>query len=69
MRSTSGVLESRKLVNGFYTEDIPNAPAGKYVVLPYQAKFNSGLYSEQVVCIQEKDGSWRTIGYVMSPPQ
>ena len=68
-RGGTGAFESRKLVNALYTENIPNAPPGKYVALTFQAKYAGGTATEQIVSINEKDQSWRPIGYVISPLQ
>lgn len=68
-RTGVGAFKSRKLTKAIYTENIPGAPPGKYVVIEYEAKFAAGTSTEQIVSIQQKDQSWRPVGYVISPPQ
>ena len=64
VRGTLGPLVSRKLMSATYTRELPNAPAGEYVVIRYQARYeNRALVTETVTPMREKDGSWRVSGY------
>lgn len=66
-REKTGPLKSRKLKSAQYSESLPNAPAGKYVVIQYDSSFASGPAIETVVPMQEKDGSWKVSGYFVGP--
>ncbi len=63
VRDETGKLKSRELKSAQYTETLPNAPPGKYVVFQYHATFDSGSFIETVAATQEKDGVWRVAGY------
>ena len=64
VRKPLGKVVSRKLTSKKYTESLPNAPAGKYVVLQFQTTFeNKKDAVETVTPVLDKDGKWRTTGY------
>ena len=65
----TGKLQSRMLKSAQYTEKLPNAPDGKYVILQYDSKFDVGPANETAILMQEKDGSWRVSGYFVKPAQ
>ena len=69
VRNQTGKLKDRKLKSAQYTESLPNAPAGKYVVIQYDSSFDSGAAIETVVPMQEKDGAWKVSGYFVKPAQ
>ncbi|MBC7790834.1 MAG: DUF4019 domain-containing protein [Anaerolineae bacterium] len=58
-----GKLKSRNLGSSQYTENLPGAPAGKYVVLQYNSAFTEGSAVETVVLVLDTDRSWRVSGY------
>lgn len=66
-RSNTGKFQARKLRSIQYTESLPNAPAGKYVVIQYDSTFATGSWIETAVLMQEKDGSWKISGYFIKP--
>ena len=66
VRQQTGKLKSRKLKNATYTESLPGAPPGKYVVIHYESSFDSGSYIETVTPLKEKDGDWKVSGYFVS---
>lgn len=68
-RTGTGAFKSRTLLTADYTESLPGAPVGKYVVIRFDSKFAAGPFTEQLVMTQEKDGDWRAIGYFVRPPQ
>ena len=59
-----GKVESRQLKSATYTTKIPNVPAGEYVVIQYETKFDRapGMI-ETVTPMLEKDGKWKVSGY------
>jgi hypothetical protein len=67
VRGQMGTFKSRKLKSSEYTESLPNAPAGKYVVLQYDAVYSNGSFVETVIPMLEKDGSWKVSGYFAKP--
>lgn len=68
VRTPLGKLKSRKLEVARYTKDIPNAPAGEYVIIEYSSAFaNLPSATETVVPVLDKDGSWRVSGYFIKP--
>lgn len=64
LRAPLGKLEKRTLISASYTKELPNAPAGEYVVLQFRSQFaNKGEAIELITPMLEKDGSWRVSGY------
>jgi len=70
VRTPLGKVKSRKLEVARYTKDIPNAPAGEYVIVEYSSAFE-GLPSatETVVPVLDKDGTWRVSSYFIKPKE
>ena len=63
-RQPLGKMQSRKLASAQYSENPPNAPAGKYVVIQYQTAFEKmPSITETIVPMLDKDGQWRVSGY------
>jgi uncharacterized protein YdhG (YjbR/CyaY superfamily) len=63
-REPLGALTSRKVKSREYTEKIPGAPDGKYVILQYDSVFEKKASAiETVVAMVDPDGAWRTSGY------
>ena len=64
LRERCGNLVSRKLLSKQYTAELPNAPAGQYVIIQYQTRFqNRTAAVETITPMLEKDGKWRVSGY------
>jgi opacity protein-like surface antigen len=63
-RSPLGKLVSRKVASRTYTESVPGAPDGKYVVLQYETSFEKKKRAiETVTPMLDADGRWRVSGY------
>jgi len=63
-RAPLGKLVSRKLKSAQYTQTLPGAPDGKYVVIQYTTRFeNKSEAVETVTSMLDPDGSWRVSGY------
>lgn len=63
-RDPLGKMTSRKLAKATYTETLPGAPDGKYVVIRYQTSFEHKQSAvETVTPMLDKDGTWRVSGY------
>ena len=64
-RGKMGNVMLRKVTGVRYARELPQAPAGEYVVVQYSTRFESGLFTETVVPMKEKDGSWKVSGYLI----
>lgn len=63
-RKPLGKLVSRKLKSRQYTESLPGAPDGKYVVIQYDTVFeNKAAAVETITPMLDPDGVWRVSGY------
>lgn len=70
VRTPLGQVQSRKLKSATYTTDVPNAPAGEYVIIQYRTSFqNMNEAIETVTPMLEKDGTWKVSGYFIKPAQ
>ena len=64
VRAPLGKLVSRKLKSREYTEKMPGAPDGRYVVVQYDTVFeNKASAVETVTPMADPDGAWRVAGY------
>jgi hypothetical protein len=64
VRTPLGKLVSRQLRSREYTEKMPGAPDGKYVIIQYDTVFeNKASAVETVTPMVDPDGSWRVSGY------
>ncbi len=64
VRTPLGKLISRKLKSREYTEQLPGAPDGKYVVIQFDTVFeNKAAAVETVTPMLDPDGVWRVSGY------
>ena len=58
----------RKLRSATYTRRLTDAPAGEYVVIVFDARFERIPHAaETVTTAREGDGSWKVAGYVVKP--
>ncbi len=63
VRKPLGKPAGRTLKSAKYTQSLPNAPAGEYVVLQYQTAFATVSATETVTMVLDTDKQWRTAGY------
>ena len=63
VRKPLGKPAGRTLKSAKYTQSLPNAPAGEYVVLQYQTAFATVAATETVTMVLDTDKQWRTAGY------
>jgi hypothetical protein len=64
VRSPLGSVVARKVRSVSYRKELPGAPAGEYVVLDYDTRFeNRPISVETVTPMRDKDGRWRVSGY------
>jgi len=63
-RKPLGNILSRSLMSKKYTNTLPGAPDGEYVVIQYETSFeNKKSAIETVTPMLDKDGKWRVSGY------
>lgn len=66
VRQPLGKAGSRKLISKKYSESLPKAPPGKYVVIQFETSFeNKKGAVETVTPMLDKDGTWRVSGYYL----
>lgn len=64
VRAPLGKLVSRKVKSRDYTERVPGAPDGKYVVIQFDTVFEKKASAvETVTPMLDPDGAWRVSGY------
>jgi hypothetical protein len=68
VRGQTGNLIARKVRSARYTRELPNAPAGEYVVIQYDTRFERVPHAlETVTPMKDPDGTWRVSGYFVKP--
>jgi hypothetical protein len=61
-----GKVVSRKLKSRQYSEKLPGAPDGKYVVIQYETAFEKKASAvETITPMLDPDGVWRVSGYLI----
>lgn len=63
VRDPLGDIVSRTLTSATYTETLPNAPVGEYVVIKYSTDFANRLDSIETVTVMIDDQRWKVTGY------
>ena len=64
VRSAMGDLISRSVKSAKYTNSLPGAPDGEYVVIQFSTSFtNKKSAIETVTPMKDQDGRWRVSGY------
>ena len=64
VRNPLGRLVSREIVSKMYSQSLPGAPDGEYVVIQFAASFeNKKSAIETVTPMLDSDGEWRVSGY------
>jgi hypothetical protein len=68
-RKSYGNVEQRNLKTVVVTENLPNAPQGKYVVTTFETKFLQApaATTEVVTSFLESSGQWKVVGYNVKP--
>jgi hypothetical protein len=62
-RRPLGTLISRSVRGSQYTESLPGAPDGRYVVIQYDAVFPHKKAAIETVTPMYEDGVWKVAGY------
>ena len=64
VRPPLGKVVARKVASRQYTETVPGAPDGKYVVIQYETEFEKKKSAvETITPMVDPDGAWRVSGY------
>lgn len=64
VRPPLGKVVSRKVTSRQYSESLPGAPPGRYVVIQYETAFeNKQSAVETITPTLDPDGVWRVSGY------
>ena len=67
IRGAIGAVKSRKLRSASFTNNLPGAPAGDYVIIEYDTEFTKKTQSiETVTPMRDSDGQWRVSGYFIN---
>lgn len=68
-RKSFGNVEQRNLKTVVVTENLPNAPQGKYVVTTFETKFAQApsATTEVITSYLESSGQWKVVGYNVKP--
>jgi hypothetical protein len=62
-RGPLGALISRRLLGAQYTESLPGAPDGRYLVIQYEAEYEKKHSAIETITPMFEDGKWRVSGY------
>jgi hypothetical protein len=62
-RAGTGALLSRDLIDSAYTDTVPGAPEGQYVVLHYHVSFANRPSAVETVTLDFARNYWRLAGY------
>ena len=66
VRNNTGRLQARTLSSSTLIQDLPNAPAGSYIVREYASEFSvCGAIGERLTLMIEADGEPRVVGYYL----
>ncbi len=64
VRSPLGRVVSRELISRTYTQSLPGAPDGEYVLIQFATSFeNKKSAIETITPMLDDDGEWRVSGY------
>jgi hypothetical protein len=64
VRPPLGKTLSRKVTSRQYSEKVPGAPDGKYVIIQYETVFEKKASAvETITPMLDPDGAWRVSGY------
>ena len=64
VRTPLSKVASRKLKSTRYTETLPGAPDGEYIVIQYETHFEKKRsVLETIAPMKDKNGQWRVSGY------
>lgn len=63
-RTPLGAVEKRELISANFTDHLPGAPDGQYVVIQFSSRFaNKQTAIETITPMKDADGQWKVAGY------
>ncbi|MFV0338210.1 MAG: DUF4019 domain-containing protein [Chthoniobacterales bacterium] len=63
VREPLGEVKSRKLIHAQFTETLPGAPKGEYVVIQFQTDFADKHSAIETITPMKVKGVWKVSGY------
>ena len=64
VREPIGDVKNRSVTSATFTEKLPGAPKGQYVLIQYASKYTKNAeVTETVIPMLSEDGIWRVSGY------
>jgi len=63
-----GELDGREFTETVYTNELPQAPAGDYMIVQYDTQYANMNVTEFVILLLE-EGEWRLVGFNAQPQQ
>lgn len=68
IQASLGAVMDRQPLEAGFTEEIPDAPEGEYVVVRYQTEYEQSMTTETMVMALDED-EWRMAGYYIDPQE
>jgi hypothetical protein len=65
VRDPLGVPITRKMRQARFTNTLPNSPAGEYVVIQFDTRFETRPLSTEIVTPMKVGGHWLVSGYII----
>lgn len=66
LREPMGALVDRQMAQATYRDQLEGRPAGDYVTVVFDAKFDKRPTAQEIVTtVREADGRWRVTGYLV----
>ncbi len=63
VRGNEGSVSSREIADQRVSTNPQGLPQGSYIVMVYDTKFSNGNSANELVTLQNEDGTWRVMGY------
>ena len=68
VRGQTGSLVARKVRSATFTRQMPNAPAGEYVVIVFDSRFEKVPHATETLApMKDPEGKWKVAGYFVRP--
>ena len=64
-RKPLGEAKKRKEINIFYKTELPDSPAGEYILIQYGTVFLENQAVIETIVLMKEDGKWKPSGYFM----
>ncbi|GAL09707.1 hypothetical protein JCM19233_684 [Vibrio astriarenae] len=63
VRKSTGEIKLRTPVESYFTDALPNAPKGKYVIFQYRSVFSKVDEVIETITLIKSGNEWRVVGY------